>query len=87
MSDDREAVYFEIIRILKEECGVKCNEISLNARFQEDLGLDSVGLLTLALEAENSFQLMLEEPPESPPKTVIHLVELVCKRLSENLNG
>lgn len=87
MSDDREAVYSEIIRILKEECGVKRNEISPCDRFQEDFGLDSVGLLTLALEAENSFQLMLEEPPESPPKTVEELVDLVCIRLSENLNG
>ena len=86
MSEDREAVYCEIIRILKEECGVKRNEISPSDLFQEDLGLDSVGLLTLALEAENSFQLMLEEPPESPPKAVEELVDLVCIRLSENLD-
>ena len=68
--------------ILAEHCGVT-EAVELDARLQEDLGLDSMGLLTLALETENHFDLCLEEPPDQPPQTVGELVGLVDQRLKE----
>ena len=52
-------------------------------RFTEDLGLDSARLLILALEVENAFDLVLNEAPEDPPKTIDELVELLHSRLLE----
>ena len=52
-------------------------------RFTEDLGLDSARLLILALEVENAFDLILNEAPEDPPKTIDALVELLHSRLVE----
>lgn len=68
--------------ILAEHCGIT-EPVTEASRFQEDLGLDSMGLLTLALETENHFDLCLEEPPDQPPQTVGELVVLVDQRLKE----
>lgn len=78
----RRHIEAEVIRVLREYCGVT-REIRGDSRLQEDLGLDSTGLLTLALEVENAFQLMLEEAPDSPPETIDELVDLVFAGLSE----
>ncbi len=72
----------EVVRVLQVHCGVT-EEITPESLLQEHLGLDSAGLLNLALEVENSFQLMLEEPPEDPPSTVAELVTLLEERLAE----
>jgi len=69
-----------IATILREDCGVTAEVIDRNARFEEDLGLESMGLLTLALEVENYFELCLDEPPDDPPRTVAALTALVVQR-------
>ena len=54
-----------IIHILRRDCGVTHENIGPEARLQEDLGLDSMGLLNLALEVENHFQIYLEEAADN----------------------
>ena len=78
MSSDFEAV----CAILREHCGVQ-GALQLESRLQEDLGLDSMGLLTLALETENHFDLCLDEPPDDPPRTIQALLDLVRQRLED----
>ena len=68
--------------ILRLHCGVS-GEIRADSLLQEDLGLDSMGLLTLALETENHFDLCLDEPPDQPPQRVSEIVQLVITRLAE----
>ena len=75
-------IFDPIERILREHCAVQ-EKITLDSRLQEDLGLDSMGLLTLALETENHFDLCLDEPPDQPPTSVREIVELVALRLEE----
>ncbi len=75
-------IFEPIEQILREHCAVE-EKIVLDSRLQEDLGLDSMGLLTLALETENHFDLCLDEPPEQPPTSVREIVELVALRLKE----
>lgn len=73
----------EVIRVLRVFCGLGDKPITGEDRLQEELGLDSVQLLSLALEVENSFQIYLGEEPDSPPRTINDLVELVSQRLVE----
>ena len=75
-------IFEPIKQILREHCGVR-EVIELDSRLQEDLGLDSMGLLTLALETENHFELCLDEPPDQPPQSVREIVDLVALRLKE----
>jgi len=71
-----------ITKLLATHCGVD-QPVALESRLQEDLGLDSMGLLTLALEVENHFDLCLDEPPDQPPTTVAELIDLVIRRQEE----
>ena len=81
--DQHAAIHRQIVAILHEHCGIQDPHVSLRARLQEDLGLDSMSLLTLALEIENHWQVYLAESPESPPQTLGDLVTLVAQRLRE----
>lgn len=49
----------------------------------EDLELDSVGLLCLAVGLENHYRVKLEENPEEPPATVEDVVNLLAKALEK----
>ncbi|MBX3165836.1 MAG: hypothetical protein KF760_00435 [Candidatus Eremiobacteraeota bacterium] len=67
---------------LRRQCRV-AGPIQPSTRLREDLGLDSLALLTLAVAAEDHFQFCLNEDPESPPATVGDFVGLVESRLRE----
>ena len=75
-----------LMSILAEDCKIDVSSVSDDARLQEDLGLDSMTLLNLALEAENFLGCPLDEDPENPPLTVRALIELVAMRLEEQRN-
>ena len=55
--------------------------ISLDAKLVEDLELDSIKLLTLAVEVENLFRIRLEPDDEEGIVTVGDLVRVVQEKL------
>ena len=81
--NDKTCVQDQLVEILLEHCPVGQKHIDSNTRLQQDLDLDSVGLLTLALEVENHWRIYLGEAPDNPPQTIGELVTLVQKRLRE----
>lgn len=81
--DDYMSIHNTIVMLLRQHCDVTASSIGEETRLQEDLGLDSMGLLTLALEIENHWQVSLEEPPDHPPRTMGELVALVAQRRQE----
>lgn len=52
----------------------------------EDLELDSLRLLTLAVEVENRFRVCLEQEDEARIRTVGDLVEIVQTKLADSVN-
>ncbi len=81
--NDRAHIQDQLLRILREHCAAGEKHIDSNTRLQQDLDLDSAGLLTLALEVENHWRIYLGEAPDNPPKTIGELVTLVQQRLRE----
>ncbi|MEQ9362734.1 MAG: acyl carrier protein [Leptospirales bacterium] len=79
---DRKIIEGAVADVLRNHCNVS-KEIGAKSRLAEDLGLDSVGLLTMAVEVENHFQTVLGEEPERPPRTVSDVVDLIEQRLAE----
>jgi acyl carrier protein len=55
--------------------------IAPEARLVEDLGLDSLRLLTLAAEVENRFRIRLEPEDEAAIETVGDLVRTVVRKV------
>jgi acyl carrier protein len=65
-----------VLEILRGPCGVTA-KITPESRLVEDLELDSVGMLCLAVGLENKFRVKLEENPEEPPDTVQDVLTLL----------
>lgn len=58
-------------------------ELDPGASLTEDLGLDSIQLLTLATEVEDRWQIVLEPEDEAAIETVGDLARTVQRRLRE----
>lgn len=76
---------FKIIKeIISDISGV--NEISLNDELQNDIGLDSLGLVTLLIELEKRFDIELNESDLIPFEltNVFDVVGLVNKYMEKS---
>ena len=58
-------------------------ELSPGMRLVEDLELDSIRLMTLAMEVEDHFRICLDEDDEAAIVTVADLVAVVERKLGE----
>jgi len=70
-----------LTKILREHCGLEAETFKAEQRLQEDLGLDSLGLLALAVEVENDFCIHLNEDSADPPRTLGELAQLIAERM------
>ena len=70
-----------ITAVAREHLGWQ-GELRAEMRLVEDLSLDSLKLLTLAVEVENRFRVRLDEEDESAIVTVADLVAAIGRRLS-----
>ena len=71
-----------VLEVLRGPCGVS-GEITLASRLVEDLELDSVGMLCLAVGLENKFRVKLDENPDKPPDTVSDVRVLLERALEK----
>ena len=72
----------KVLETLKVRCGVQ-KPIQASSKLVEDLELDSMGMLALAVALENHYRVTLQEDPENPPVTVQEVVDLVAERIKE----
>ncbi len=79
MTDD------EILHAISEVARDKLEregELHRDMRLVEDLQLDSIRLLTLAMEVEDRFEICLDEEDEEAIVTVADLVQVVRRKLA-----
>lgn len=69
----------DIIRLIAEEANIATCHIQLDTRLEEDLGLDSLDLLSLQLEIENYLEILVQDEPWSRCVTVRDVIELATK--------
>ncbi len=75
----------EILRVISEVARTKLDlerELSVDMHLVEDLELDSIRLLTLAMEVEDHFEICLDEEDEETIVTVADLVGVVRRKLA-----
>ncbi len=75
----------EILRTISEVARNKLDlerELSVDMHLVEDLELDSIRLLTLAMEIEDHFKICLDEEDEETIVTVADLVGVVRRKLA-----
>lgn len=73
----------EIADIARDKVGWT-GSLSPELRLVEDLALDSIRLLTLALEVEDHFRVCLDEEDEDEIRTLGDLADTVARKLAEN---
>lgn len=79
MHDDE--ILVEIVAVAREHLGYR-GSLAGHMRLVEDLELDSIRLLTLAVEVENRFRVRLDEADEAAIETVGDLVAAVRRKLA-----
>ena len=81
-----DAHILEGIQSVAEKCLGWHGEIDLEQRLVETMRLDSLRLLTLVVEIENHFRIMLDEGSEDGIETVGDLVEVIRSKLEPPAN-
>lgn len=83
MSDSRTSsdddILAAVIEIVSEEAGLAASQITRETRF-DDLDIDSLGLLTVATQAEERFEVAIEDSVIPTLPTVGALVDLVVRQ-------
>lgn len=77
----RAAVLADVTSIARDRVGRE-GPVEPGMRLVEDLGLDSIRLLTLAVQVEDHFRICLDEEDEEEIETVGDLVETVLLKLA-----
>ncbi len=75
----KEKIFEKVVFILQKQCDVK-TEIVEQSHFQQDLHLDSVGLMSLITAVEMVYQIDFEDLRD-PPQTVGELVKLIERKV------
>lgn len=70
-----------VAAVAREHLGIE-RSIGLDERLVEELGLDSIRLLTLAAEVENRFEIALDPEDEAGIRTVGDLLDAVERKLA-----
>ncbi len=78
----KEEILVSMKQIVTEKLGVEANKVTLEARFMEDLGADSLGLVDVTMELEEKFGVSI--PDEDLPKitTVGSAIDYVMGKMS-----
>jgi acyl carrier protein len=69
------------VEVVAHECLDRPGTLRRDTDLIDDLELDSLLLLTLAIEVENRFQICLEQEDEAAIRTVGDLVETIHRKL------
>lgn len=74
-------ILHSIAELVKNKLGWT-GELRPELRLVEDLELDSIRLLTLAMEVEDHFRICLDEEDEAAIVTIGDLVDLIGRKLA-----
>jgi len=78
---DRAEIEAKMVDLLVDELGIDRDKISMDARFEEDLEVDSLGVVELLMALEDNFDVKIPDEEAEQIATVGEAVDLVQQKL------
>ena len=78
---DREEVQKKLTGLLVDELGVEADRITMEATFEEDLEIDSLGVVELLMALEDNFDVKIPDEEAEKIGNVGQAVDLVISKL------
>ena len=79
---ERSEIEAKLVDLLVDELGLERDEITMEARFEEDLDVDSLGVVELLMALEDNFDVKIPDEEAEKITTVGEAAEMVSQKLS-----
>lgn len=79
---ERSAIEAKMTELLVEELGLEAEKISAESRFEEDLEVDSLGVVELLMALEDNFGVQIPDEEAESLTTVGEAIDLVATKLN-----
>lgn len=80
ISEEEKNMFDQIKKVLVEAINVDEEEVTPEAKLNEDLGIDSLAAVELALELENTFDIRIEDEELAKLVTVQDVMDIIEKK-------
>jgi len=79
---DRSQIESKLVDLLVDELGLERDDITMEASFEEDLDVDSLGVVELLMALEDNFDVKIPDEEAEKITTVGEAAELVSQKLN-----
>lgn len=79
---EKSEIQAKMSELLVEELGLDADKITMDSRFEEDLEVDSLGVVELLMALEDNFGVQIPDEEAEQLTTVGEAVDLVDSKLS-----
>lgn len=79
---ERPEIEAKLTDLLVDELGLERDDITMEARFEEDLDVDSLGVVELLMALEDNFDVKIPDEEAEKLTTVGEAVDLVSQKLN-----
>lgn len=79
---DRAEIESKLVDLLVDELGLERDSITMDAKFEEDLDVDSLGVVELLMALEDNFDVKIPDEEAEKITTVGEAADLVSQKLN-----
>ena len=79
---ERSEIEAKLVDLLVDELGLERDDITMQARFEEDLDVDSLGVVELLMALEDNFDVKIPDEEAEKITTVGEAAEMVSQKLT-----
>ena len=79
---ERPAIEAKLVDLLVDELGLERDDITMEAKFDEDLDVDSLGVVELLMALEDNFDVKIPDEEAEKITTVGEAADMVAQKLN-----
>lgn len=79
---ERAEIETKLVDLLVEELGLERENITMDAKFEEDLEVDSLGVVELLMALEDNFDVKIPDEEAEGITTVAQAVDVVAQKIA-----